>query len=194
MSLTAGIVAVQGATRAHEAAFARLEASIGREIDVRPARSSGVIPSCDIVAMPGGESTTISRLIDSQGLAEELREHIEQSKPLLATCAGLIVAASDPGDDRVDGLGLLDVSVERNAFGRQRDSFEAPITVAGLEEPFPAVFIRAPVITDPGETTVLASHADRPVAVRSGSIVATSFHPELTEDDRLHRLVLEAGR
>lgn len=188
MTLTAGVVAVQGATRAHTEAFGRLADELDREITVRSVRQAGVLPDCDMVAIPGGESTTISRLIAEQGLADELREHVRSGRPLLATCAGLIVAASDPGDDRVASLDLLDARVERNAFGRQRDSFEVPVTVAGLDEPFPGVFIRSPVVSDPGDATVLARHNGHIVAVRDGPIVATAFHPELTPDARIHHL------
>lgn len=188
MALTAGVVAVQGAVRAHRAAFEQFGASVGHEIDVLHVRTAGQLAACDLVAMPGGESTTIGRLIDEQGLASELREHVTAGKPLLATCAGLIVAATDPGDDRVNGLGLIDVRVERNAFGRQRDSFEAPIDVSGLDEPFPGVFIRAPVVGDPRDTTVLARHDGNIVAVEAGSVTATAFHPELADDPRLHQL------
>jgi 5'-phosphate synthase pdxT subunit len=139
--------------------------------------------------MPGGESTTISRLVHSEGIAPEIRAHVEAGKPVLATCAGLIVASTDANDDRVETLDLVDVSVERNAFGRQKDSFEAPLDVTGLDDPFHAVFIRAPVIDSVGDgVEVLASWDDRPVAVRQGPVVGTSFHPELTADSRLHDL------
>jgi 5'-phosphate synthase pdxT subunit len=142
-----------------------------------------------VLLLPGGESTTISRLLREEGIAPEIRGHAAAGKPILATCAGLIVASTDPRDDRVDELDLLDVAVERNAFGRQRDSFEAPLDVAGLEEPFPAVFIRAPVVGTVGEgVEVLATWEDTPVAVRQGNVVGTAFHPELTGDSRLHDL------
>jgi len=144
--------------------------------------------------MPGGESTTISRLIHRDDIAPEIREHVAAGKPVLATCAGLIVAAEDAGDDRVETLDIIDVTVERNAFGRQKDSFEAPLPVDGLDDPFPAVFIRAPVIDEVGpDVEVLASWDDRPVAVRQGPVVGLSFHPELTDDSRLHRLALFAA-
>lgn len=192
-SLTAGVVAVQGAARAHVDAFERLGERAGMPIEAVAVRTPGRLADCDVVALPGGESTAISRLIERQGLASELRAHVAAGKPLLATCAGMIVAASDPGDDRVGGLGLLDVAIERNAFGRQRDSFEVPLALAGLDRPFPAVFIRAPAVTDAGGATVLATHDGRPVAVRSGPVLATAFHPELTDDVRVHRLALEAA-
>ncbi|WP_254521459.1 pyridoxal 5'-phosphate synthase glutaminase subunit PdxT [Natrinema caseinilyticum] len=188
MSLTAGVVAVQGDVSEHAAAIERAATDHGREVTVREIRESGLVPECDLLAMPGGESTTISRLIHSDGIASEIRDHVAAGKPLLATCAGLIVASSDAGDDRVDELGVIDVRVERNAFGRQKDSFEAPLAIAGLDDPYPAVFIRAPAIDAVGEADVLATWDGRPVAVRDGPVVGTSFHPELTPDSRIHGL------
>jgi 5'-phosphate synthase pdxT subunit len=144
-----------------------------------------------VLLLPGGESTTISRLLARQGIDAEIRQHVAAGKPVLATCAGLIVAARDANDDRVETLSILDASVDRNAFGRQRDSFEAPLDVAGLAEPFPAVFIRAPAIESVGEgVEVLATWDGRPVAVRDGPVVGTAFHPELTADYRVHDLAL----
>ncbi|SER28230.1 pyridoxal 5'-phosphate synthase glutaminase subunit PdxT [Natrinema salaciae] len=189
MSLTAGVVAVQGDVEEHAVAIERAARARGRDVTIHEIRESGIVPDCDLLAMPGGESTTISRLVHSEGIAPEIRDHVAAGKPLLATCAGLIVASSDAGDDRVDELGVIDVGVERNAFGRQKDSFEAPLDVAGLDdEPYPAVFIRAPAIDSVGDADVLATWDDRPVAVRDGPVVGTSFHPELTTDSRLHGL------
>ena len=192
MSLTAGVVAVQGDVAEHATAIERACDRRDRSVDVCEIREAGLVPDCDLLAMPGGESTTISRLVHAQGIAPELCDHVAAGKPLLATCAGLIVAASDAADDRVDELGLIDVAVERNAFGRQKDSFEAALDVDGLDEPFPAVFIRAPAIADARDSTVLASWDGRPVAVRDGPVLATSFHPELTPDDRIHELAFFA--
>jgi 5'-phosphate synthase pdxT subunit len=139
--------------------------------------------------MPGGESTTISRLLHKEGIATEIKDHVAAGKPVLATCAGLIVASRDAKDERVQTLDILDVTVDRNAFGRQKDSFEAPLDVTGLDDPFPAVFIRAPLIDEVGDDVeVLARWDGDPVAVRQGSIVGTSFHPELTTDARIHDL------
>ncbi|RQG92113.1 pyridoxal 5'-phosphate synthase glutaminase subunit PdxT [Natrarchaeobius chitinivorans] len=190
MSLTAGVVAVQGDVEEHADAIERAARARGRDVDVREIRTAGIVPDCDLLAMPGGESTTISRLVHGEGIAPEIRAHVEANKPLLATCAGLIVASSDAGDDRVDELGVLGATVERNAFGRQKDSFEAPLSVDGLadDEPYPAVFIRAPAIAEVGDAEVLASWDGRPVAVRDGPVVGTSFHPELTPDSRIHGL------
>ncbi|MDG5778821.1 pyridoxal 5'-phosphate synthase glutaminase subunit PdxT [Haloarculaceae archaeon H-GB2-1] len=188
MTLTAGVVAVQGDVSEHADAIRNAAAEHDREVEVREIRTSGHVPDCDLLLLPGGESTTISRLLHREGIAEEIRAHVADDKPVLATCAGLIVASTDANDDRVETLDVLDVTVERNAFGRQKDSFEAPLDVTGLDEPFPAVFIRAPLIESVGDATVLAEWDGRPVAVRDGSVVGTSFHPELTPDWRLHDL------
>ena len=189
MTLVAGVVAVQGDVSEHADAIRRAAAAHDEDAEVREIRTSGVVPDCDVLLMPGGESTTISRHLAREGVDEEIREHVATGKPLLATCAGLIVASTDAKDDRVTTLDVLDVTVDRNAFGRQVDSFEAPLDVDGLDDPFPAVFIRAPVIDEVGaDVAVLAEWDDRPVAVRQGPVVATSFHPELTDDPRLHDL------
>jgi len=189
MSLTAGVIGVQGDVSEHAEAIERAAAGHGESIEVVRIRESGIVPRCDLLSMPGGESTTISRLLDREGIAPEIVAHVEAGKPLLATCAGLIVAARDCKDARVDELGLIDVTVERNAFGRQADSFETDLDVTGLEEPFHAVFIRAPVIDSVGvDAEVLAAHDGRPVAVREGPVLGTAFHPELTADSRLHDL------
>ncbi|MWG35524.1 pyridoxal 5'-phosphate synthase glutaminase subunit PdxT [Halomarina oriensis] len=189
MTLVAGVVAVQGDVSEHADAIRRAAAAHDDPAEVREIRTAGVVPECDVLLLPGGESTTISRHLAADGIDEEIRDHVAAGKPLLATCAGLIVASTDAKDDRVATLDVLDVTVDRNAFGRQVDSFEAPLDVEGLDEPFPAVFIRAPVIDEVDEAvTVLASWDDRPVAVRQGSVVATSFHPELTNDPRVHDL------
>ncbi len=193
MTLVAGVVAVQGDVEEHAAAIERAAEAHGRDVTVHEIRSSGVVPDCDLLAMPGGESTTISRLLRREEIAAEIQAHVAAGKPLLATCAGLIVASTDAGDDRVNELGLIDVTVERNAFGRQKDSFEAPLDIDGLAEPYPAVFIRAPAIDTVGDCEVLATWNDRPVAVRDGPVVGTSFHPELTPDNRLHGLAFFAN-
>ncbi|WP_275738720.1 pyridoxal 5'-phosphate synthase glutaminase subunit PdxT [Halorhabdus sp. SVX81] len=188
MTLTAGVIAVQGDVSEHATAVRAAAAAHDEPADVVEIRESGIVPDCDVLLVPGGESTTISRLLTEEGIVPEIKTHVRAGKPVLATCAGLIVAARDTGDDRVEALGLLDVTVERNAFGRQKDSFEAPLDVDGLEEPFHAVFIRAPAISDVGDAEVLATWEDRPVAVRDGPVVGTAFHPELTGDHRIHDL------
>jgi 5'-phosphate synthase pdxT subunit len=189
MTVTAGVIAVQGDVSEHASAIERAGSAHGLETTVREVRSAGIVPDCDVLLLPGGESTTISRLVHQEGIADELRAHVDAGKPVLATCAGLILVSADSGDDRVETLDLLDVEVERNAFGRQRDSFETALPVTGLDDPFPAVFIRAPAIDAVGDgVNVLAEWEGRPVAVRQGPIVGTAFHPELTEDSRMHNL------
>lgn len=185
----AGVIAVQGDVEEHADAIQRAADQHGRTCTVETVRSAGTVPECDLLLLPGGESTTISRLLYQEGIDEEIREFVADGKPLLATCAGLIVASRDAKDDRVRTLDILDVSVDRNAFGRQKDSFEAALDVAGLESPFPAVFIRAPAIDDVrADVEVLATVDGRPVAVRQGNVLGTSFHPELTDDSRIHGL------
>jgi len=189
MTLTAGVVAVQGDVAEHARAIERAGAAHGEDVTVREIRDSGIVPECDVLLLPGGESTAISRLLAREGIDEEIVAHVAAGKPLLATCAGLIVCSTDAADDRVETLDVLDVTVERNAFGRQRDSFEAPLSVAGLDDPFPAVFIRAPAIESVGpDVTVLAEWDGRPVAVAQGPVVGTAFHPELRPDSRIHHL------
>ena len=187
--MKAGVIAVQGDVAEHAAAVRNAAAAHDETAEVVEVREAGIVPDCDVLLMPGGESTTISRLIHREGIAAEIRDHVASGKPVLATCAGLIVCSADAKDDRVDPLGVVDVSVDRNAFGRQKDSFEAKVPVAGLDEPFHAVFIRAPAIDDVGDgVETLATVDGRPVAVRDGPVVATAFHPELTDDPRIHDL------
>ena len=189
-----GVLALQGDFREHLAVVDHL----GHDgIGVRtPEELDGI----DALIIPGGESTTIGGLATTYGLIEPLRGHIERGMPVFGTCAGMIFLATATTDRDQPQRGVLDCVVERNAFGRQVDSFEATIDVDGLDEPFEAVFIRAPWIDKVGGSVdVLAtvsdpvSGRDRPVVVRQGSILATSFHPELTADDRLHQLFLGGG-
>jgi 5'-phosphate synthase pdxT subunit len=187
--IDAGVIAVQGDVSEHAQAIERAAAAHDREATVHEIRHSGIVPDCDVLLLPGGESTTISRLLHQEGIAPEIDAHAAAGKPILATCAGLIVASHDAKDDRVETLDIVDATVDRNAFGRQVDSFEAPLDVTGLADPFPAVFIRAPLIDAVGpDVEILAEWDGRPVAVRDGPVVGTSFHPELTADVRLHRL------
>jgi len=191
MSLLAGVVGVQGDVSEHRVAFERAGEGLGFDVETVAVRDSGTVPDCDVIALPGGESTTISRLLGREGIDDEVCEHIMAGKPTLATCAGLIVLDS-PDDERVESLGVFDVHVERNAFGGQRESFEADIEIEGLDAPFHAVFIRAPVVESVGEDVdVLAEFNGNVVAVRQRNVIGTAFHPELTDDHRLHELLLE---
>jgi 5'-phosphate synthase pdxT subunit len=143
----------------------------------------------DGLVIPGGESTTMSMLMDRMGLTDAVRAAIGRGLPTLGTCAGMIVLAGRVADGRQDqdGLGVLDIAVRRNGYGRQVDSFEADLDVVGLEDSFRGVFIRAPIVEDAGRAEVLASHDGHPVAVRQGRVMALAFHPELSGDLRLHR-------
>jgi 5'-phosphate synthase pdxT subunit len=181
-----GVLALQGDFREH----ADLLASLGVEpILVRRAEE---LDGLDGLILPGGESTTIGKLADRYGLLEPLRQTVRSGIPVLGTCAGLILLAAGTTGPAQIHLGVLDVVVERNAFGRQVDSFETALDVAGMDEPLHAVFIRAPVVDKVGaDVEVLAAVGGSPVMVRQGAIVATSFHPELTGETRVHKLMLD---
>jgi 5'-phosphate synthase pdxT subunit len=181
-----GVLALQGDFREHAATVAGLGA------DVVLVRTVDDLDGLDALVIPGGESTTIGKLADWNGLVEPLRAAIGAGLPTLGTCAGLIFLAGSTaeGHDQVQ-LGVLDVVVRRNAFGRQVESFEADLAVDGLEGTIRAVFIRAPWIEKVGDgVDVLAAVDDHPVLVRQDNVLATSFHPELTDDGRLHTLLL----
>ncbi len=156
----------------------------------RLVRTREDLDGLDGIVLPGGESTTMTMLMDRVGLLEPLRDAIQRGLATLATCAGMIVLARDIGDGMADqhGLGLLDIGVRRNGYGRQVDSFEAPLHIEGMNgKTFPGVFIRAPLVERTGDVKVVGSYDDHPVAVRQGRILALSFHPELSGDLRLHR-------
>jgi 5'-phosphate synthase pdxT subunit len=185
---TIGVLALQGAFRAHADAFADLGAR------VREVRTAGDLDGLNAVVLPGGESTTMSKLLDSSQLRQPLGDALQSGLPVFATCAGLILLARTVLDGRDDqtGFATLDVTVRRNAYGRQVDSFEVDLDVDGLDTPFHAVFIRAPLIVQHGDgVQVLAQHDGHPVLVRQGSTMAMSFHPELAGDRRMHARFLQ---
>ena len=175
---------MQGAFAEHVKA---LEASGAR---TRLVKTASDLDGLDGLVIPGGESTTMTMLMERVGLLGPLRDAIERGLPVLATCAGMIVLAREITDamEGQHGLGLLDIGVRRNGYGRQVDSFEAALDIAGLEgKQFPGVFIRAPLVERTGDVQVLASYDDHPVAVKKDNIIALCFHPELSGDRRLHR-------
>jgi 5'-phosphate synthase pdxT subunit len=186
-----GVLALQGDVREHLSA---LETAGAAAVPVkRPDQLAGV----DGLILPGGESTTIGKLLDRFDLLEPVRERARAGMPLWGTCAGLILMARaiTGREDAPHRLGVLDVSVRRNAYGRQTESFETDLDVAGLDEPFRAVFIRAPVIEETGAgVEVLARFNDRPVLVRSESMLASSFHPEMTGDCRVHEMFVSMAK
>ncbi|MFD9222851.1 pyridoxal 5'-phosphate synthase glutaminase subunit PdxT [Streptomyces sp. NPDC060064] len=187
-----GVLALQGDVREHLIALAAADAV------ARPVRRPEELAEVDGLVVPGGESTTMSKLAALFGMLEPLRERIAAGLPVYGTCAGLIMVADKILDPRSgqETLGGIDMIVRRNAFGRQNESFEAAVEVAGVDDgPVEGVFIRAPWVESVGaEVEVLAEHGGHIVAVRQGNVLATSFHPELTGDHRVHALFVDMVR
>ncbi len=181
-----GVLALQGDVREHRRALGELGVeSIG-------VKKADALDEIDGLIIPGGESTTIGRLATLYGLIDPLRKRIADGLPTFGTCAGLILLARAVTEGTQPLLGLLNVEVRRNAFGNQNDSFEADLEVSGLDDPFRAVFIRAPWVEEVGsDVEVLSSWADHPVMVRQGNIMASAFHPELTDDTRVHAMLVD---
>jgi 5'-phosphate synthase pdxT subunit len=183
-----GLLALQGAVEPHARSLTRLGAT---PVMVRRAEH---LEEVSALVLPGGESTTISMLLERQQLFEPLAARLAAGMPALGTCAGMILLAAEVLDGRPDqrSFGAIDLTVRRNGYGRQLDSFETELAVAGLDAPFHGVFIRAPRVDVAGPAVeVLASHGGDPVLVRQGRIMAASFHPELTGDTRLHERFVE---
>jgi 5'-phosphate synthase pdxT subunit len=183
-----GVLALQGAFQAHADVLTALGA------DVVEVRTAAQLAEIDALVMPGGESTTMSMLLESSGLFDPIAERLASGLPVFGTCAGMILLATEVLDGRPDQrtFGAIDLTVRRNTYGRQRDSFETDLDVVGLDESFHAVFIRAPGIERAGDgVEVLAVHDGRPVLVRRGTVTVAAFHPELTGDPRLHELFLQ---
>ncbi len=180
-----GILALQGDVREHESILQALGADTVR------IRRAEELEQIDGLVIPGGESTTMGKLATLYGLVDPLRKRIEDGLPTFGTCAGLILLAKRVTEGEQPLLGVLDVTVERNAFGTQNESFEADLTLHDDPVPMHAVFIRAPVVAEAGaDVQVVAVWNQRPVMVRQGNIIATAFHPELTDDGRIHRQLL----
>jgi 5'-phosphate synthase pdxT subunit len=157
-------------------------------------RRAGLVPDCDGLVLPGGESTTLSRQLAKAGIDQEIKRAAASGVPVLATCAGLVlVSRIIQGDSKVSPLGLIDATIGRNVFGSQRASFESDLDVVGFDRPFRAVFIRAPAIVSVGKgVQVLAKVEENAVAARQKNVICLAFHPELTEDLRFHRMFLDA--
>lgn len=185
-----GVLALQGDVSEHVLALERAAAGKAQVVEVR---RSGQIEGCQALVLPGGESTTICRQLESSGLTKELKAAALSGKPILATCAGLVLVSQEiGGEGLVKPLGLMDIKVNRNAFGPQRESFEADLKIKGLDQPYRAVFIRAPAICEAGSAVeVLARVGEAVVAARQGNLLALAFHPELTEDTRIHQIFLK---
>ena len=190
LTARAGVLGLQGDFAEHLATLERLGAEA---IDVRRPEQ---LDDIEALIIPGGESTTIGKLAQHYGFIEKLRDRVAEGMPVWGTCAGAIFIAKDVPAHPHPLAGLMDMTVERNAFGRQVDSFEADLDVRALgPEPFHAVFIRSPVITrvGPGVEVLATLREGSIVAARQGRLLATSFHPELTRDDRFHRYFLSLG-
>ncbi|MEO8288622.1 MAG: pyridoxal 5'-phosphate synthase glutaminase subunit PdxT [Chloroflexota bacterium] len=181
-----GVLALQGAFREH------IEALHALGVEAVEVRLPEQLEGLDGLIIPGGESTAIGKLAVKYGLQDGIRRYVSEGNPVYGTCAGMIMLSKDVGMDQ-PLFGLMDIKVERNAFGRQLESFESDLSIPALgEKPFPAIFIRAPKIEEVGRgVEVLAELEDgTPVAAREGNIIVTAFHPELSDDLRFHRYFL----
>lgn len=188
--LKVGVVALQGDVSEHVETMKRALAGRGSVAEIR---RTGIVPKCDGLILPGGESTTICRQLESSGIGEEIKQAALTGIPVMATCAGLVLVSSAiEGDCKVRPLCLMDTKIGRNAFGSQRESFEADLEVEGFDHPYRAIFIRAPAIANVGRgVQVLAKVNDFVVAARQKNLLCLAFHPELTDDLRFHRIFLE---
>jgi len=183
-----GVLAAQGAFIEHIAILHRLD------VDVLPVRLPDELKGLDGLVIPGGESTSIGKLMLDYNLMSEIKNLAKNDLPILGTCAGMILLAKKVSDSDVEPLGLMDLTIRRNAFGRQKDSFEAELSIPVLgEKPFLGIFIRAPIVEQANsKVEILARLADgTSVAARQGKLLATAFHPELTEDLRFHQYFLD---
>ncbi|WP_096186104.1 pyridoxal 5'-phosphate synthase glutaminase subunit PdxT [Evansella halocellulosilytica] len=184
-----GVLALQGAVREHVKA---LEAP---DVNVKVIKKASELNDIDGLVFPGGESTTMRKLIDKYDFFEALKKFAEKGKPMFGTCAGAILMANELVGQAQPHLAVMDIKVERNAFGRQRESFEVNLSVHGVGENFPAVFIRAPIIQKVGaDVEVIAECDGEVVAARQGPFLACSFHPELTDDYRMHQFFVKMVR
>jgi 5'-phosphate synthase pdxT subunit len=193
-TLRIGVIGLQGDVEEHISAFDRAFQDLGVQGEAVWVRRPPDMEKVDGIALPGGESTTISKLITRFNLRNMIKSMASEGAPILGTCAGCVLLAKE-GDElvertRTELLGLMDMSVDRNAFGPQRESFEAQVKIEGLGE-FPGVFIRAPLITKVwGECKIIGTFDDKQVLARQDNLLAASFHPELTSDIRFHELFL----
>jgi len=191
-----GIIAIQGDVEEHVIALEKTLAEQREKGEVVKIKHRGLVESCDAIVIPGGESTTIGRLMEREGIFPEIKEAVGEEKLILGTCAGMVLLAKE-GDEKVAKtgqplLGLMNVKVKRNAFGRQRESFEVLLKMSIFDEPFHAVFIRAPSITHAADSVeVIATLNGHIVAAKQRNMLALSFHPELTEDRRIHHFFLD---
>lgn len=184
--ITIGVLGLQGAVEEH---LNQIKAAGEQAIIVKKPEQ---LREIDGLIIPGGESTTMRKLMDRYGFMEPIKTFFEGKKPIFGTCAGMVLAANELTGDEEAYLGLMDISVKRNGFGRQRESFEADLSIKGMEAPYKAVFIRAPFADGVGEgVEVLAVYEENVVAARQDHVLVSAFHPELTGDDRFLQLFIE---
>ena len=191
-----GVIAIQGNVAEHAHALKRALAERGDHGEIILIKHDGLVLDCDAIVLPGGESTTLARLIWKEGIATEIKDAVKSGAPVLGTCAGLVLLAKH-GDEEIAQtkqrlLDIMDIEVKRNAFGRQYDSFETSIDISGIGDGFPAIFIRAPAITRCGDgVSALAWIDDYVVAAQQGSALALAFHPEMVHDTRVHQYFID---
>jgi 5'-phosphate synthase pdxT subunit len=190
-----GVISIQGNVKEHVNAMQRAIDHAGCRAEVIKIKHKGLVPTCDALILPGGESTTLGRLMEKERISVEIIKVVHAGVPIMGTCAGLVLLAKK-GDEQVKKTGqsllsLMDITVNRNAFGRQKESFECLVEFKGLDSPFNAVFIRAPSITEVGkDVEVLSKYNDVIIAAREKNMLALAFHPELTDDPRIHHYFL----
>lgn len=183
-----GVLALQGAFAEHISILDRLK------VKALPVRLPSELKSIDGLIIPGGESTSIGLLVNAYDIADKIKRLAEEGIPIFGTCAGMILMAKEVTDNEVKPLGLMDIAVRRNAFGRQKDSFETELSVPALgKKPFPGIFIRAPLIERVNDNTEILTrlHDGTIVSARQGRLITTAFHPELTDDPRFHQYFLK---
>ncbi|CAG1004324.1 MAG: pyridoxal 5'-phosphate synthase glutaminase subunit PdxT [Candidatus Methanoperedens sp.] len=191
-----GVIAIQGNVEEHVNALGNALLKADLQAEVIKIKHKGSVNSCDALILPGGESTTLGRLLKREGIASEIKTAANSGIPIMGTCAGLVLLAKY-GDEQVEKtgqslLGIMDIQVNRNAFGRQKESFETMIDFDGFDKPFNAIFIRAPSITGcTNKVEILSKYNDQIVAARQENILALAFHPELTDDYRIHHYFLK---
>jgi 5'-phosphate synthase pdxT subunit len=191
-----GVIAIQGNVEEHIDSLRYALKQANREADIITIKHAGIVPTCDALIIPGGESTTLGRFMEREGIACEIRNAAQKGVAIMGTCAGLVLLAKH-GDEQVEKtnqalLGLMDIKVNRNAFGRQKDSFESMIDFKGFNEQFRALFIRAPSIIDCGKgVEILSKYNGIIVAAKQKNLLALAFHPELTDDPRIHHYFLK---
>jgi len=188
-----GILNIQGDVFEHAEMARQALEDLGLQGNVIYVKSLFDLEKINGLIIPGGESTTISRLLKTTGLFEKIRERaLKGDLGIMGTCAGTIVISKETGDPRVLPMGIIDIEIKRNAYGRQYSSFQVMLKIKGLDKPFPAVFIRAPIIKNvSNDVEIMATYGDDIVFVKKGKIFALTFHPELTNDNRIHRMFIE---